>query len=152
MTSVIDEQNILLPPSPPTVMEEANSLQLIHPEILTNNVEQSEPQIQIAVPDVPRETTNIGTGKFEYIENSWEREMLVNAWQAITLTENWDFVKQPRESFMMDNDKRIWDITAKMEQLGYYGHSGCSFGLTMRAMQYIAQNGEEKYKEMREKI
>jgi hypothetical protein len=37
-----------------------------------------------------------------------------------------------------------------MEQLGYYGHSGSSFGLTMRTMQYIARNGEEKFKKNRE--
>jgi hypothetical protein len=37
-----------------------------------------------------------------------------------------------------------------MVELGYNGHSGSSFGYTMRAMQYIAQNGEEKYKGMRD--
>jgi hypothetical protein len=147
MTSVIDEQNILLPPSPPTVMEEANTIQLIHPDLIQENEMETPPQAPLPATRVQEK---IIPGKFDYITNSWEKEMLVNAWQAITLTENWYFVKQPRESFMMDNDKRIWDITAKMEQLGYYGHSGCSFGLTMRAMQYIAQNGEEKYKEMRE--
>jgi hypothetical protein len=146
MTSVIDEQNILLPPSPPTVMEEANTMQLIHPDLLQENEMETPPQ----APQPIIEQEKIIPGKFDYITNSWEREMLVNAWQAITLTENWDFVKKPRESFMMDNDKRIWDITAKMEQLGYYGHSGCSFGLTMRAMQYIARNGEEKFKKSRE--
>jgi hypothetical protein len=33
-----------------------------------------------------------------------------------------------------------------MVELGYDGHSGCSFGYTMRIMQYIAKYGEEKYK------
>ena len=66
------------------------------------------------------------------------------------MTETWNFVKQPTESFMMSNDNRIWIITAKMEELGYNGHSGCSFGWTMRQMQYIARNGEENYKKSRE--
>jgi hypothetical protein len=79
-----------------------------------------------------------------------EREMLINAWQAITMTENWNFVKQPIESFSWSNDPRINIISNKMVELGYNGHSGSSFGYTMRAMQYIAQNGEDKYKEMRD--
>jgi hypothetical protein len=35
-----------------------------------------------------------------------------------------------------------------MEELGYDGHSGASFGWTMRTMQYIANHGEKKYKEI----
>jgi hypothetical protein len=33
-----------------------------------------------------------------------------------------------------------------MEELGYGGHSGASFGCTMRNMQYLAEHGEEKFK------
>lgn len=85
-------------------------------------------------------------GKFEYVTDESTREMLVNAWQAITETELWDFVKQEIDSFMFSTDKRLNIINNKMEQLGYSGHSGSTFGFTMRAMQYIAKNGEEKYK------
>lgn len=67
------------------------------------------------------------------------------------MTENWNFVKQPIESFSWSNDPRINIISNKMVELGYNEHSGSSFGYTMRAMQYISQNGEEKYKEMRDK-
>ena len=90
----------------------------------------------------------IGDGKFEYITDIFEREMLVNAWQAITLTNNWDFVAQDINSFMWSQDSRIDDISRKMEELGYDGHSGASFGCTMRNMQYLVQNGEEKFKEL----
>jgi hypothetical protein len=48
---------------------------------------------------------------------------------------------------MFSDDQEIWRITAKMEELGYNGHSGCSFGWTMRQMQYIAKYGEEKYRD-----
>ena len=98
-------------------------------------------------PVPPTEEENIIPGRFEYIKDSWQREMLVNAWQAITITENWDFVKQDIDSFMWSNDPRINIISKKMEELGYNGHSGASYGFTMRTMQYIAQNGEKKYKE-----
>lgn len=90
----------------------------------------------------------IGDGKFEYITNIFERVMLVNAWQSITLTNNWDFMAQDIYSFMWSKDPRIDDISKKMQELGYYDHSGASFGCTLRNMQYLAQNGEEKLKQL----
>ena len=143
MTSVICEENIsLLPPSPPTVLEESNVLQLIHPDLTDQN--------NIGTQEHVRCQDNFIPGNFEYVTDNSEREILINAWQAITMTENWNFVKQPIESFSWSNDPRINIISNKMVELGYNGHSGSSFGYTMRAMQYIAQNGEEKYKEMRD--
>jgi len=92
---------------------------------------------------------NLGDGNMSYIpdKDSHSRIMLENAWHAITQTETWNFVAEPIESFMFSNDNMIWVITAKMEELGYKGHSGFSFGWTMRQMQYLAQNGVEKFKE-----
>ena len=96
-------------------------------------------------PAPPTEEDNIIPGRFEYVNDSWQRDMLINAWQAITVTENWDFVKQPIHSFMWSDDPRVKIIGNKMEELGYTGHSGASFGFTMRTMQYIATHGEKKY-------
>ena len=106
-------------------------------EISTRNIDSPFPDIennQVLVP-----------GKFEYV-NEWDKEMFVNAWQAITLTENWEFMKADIESFMWSDDPRVHIISAKMVELGYNGHSGASFGYTMRRMQYIAINGEEQFK------
>ena len=153
MTSVINENEILFPPAIPSAEETANELQLIHPDsIVQEDILQTlppAPDIPTLVPecDTPVEEENIIPGRFEYIKDSWQREMLVNAWQAINVTETWDFVKQDIESFMWSNDPRIWTITRKMEELGYRGHSGSSFGCTMRTMQYIANHGEKKFKE-----
>ncbi len=110
MTSVNENQN-LLPPSPPNVEE------------------------------------NIIPGQFEYVKDNWTRDMLINAWQAINITETWDFVKQDIDSFMFSKNPRVNIIYNKMEELGYTGHSGASFGCTMRAMQYIATHGERKFME-----
>jgi hypothetical protein len=84
-------------------------------------------------------------GEFEYVKNENIRRMLENAWQAITLTESWDFVKQEIESFSGSTDPIILKIMSKMKELGYDSHSGCSFGVIMREMQIIAQNGEKEY-------
>jgi len=121
----------IIPPSPPSDDELAGI-------IITERAEEVvRPQPTII---------NRGDGKMPYINNEHSREMLENAWQAINLTENWGFVSQPTESFQFSEDNRISIITEKMEQLGYYGHSGCSFGWTMRQMQFLATNGVEKFK------
>ena len=91
---------------------------------------------------------NLGDGKFEYIIDENEREMLTNAWKAITQTNNWNFMAKEIESFMFSNHPIIYEISRKMEELGYSGHSGCSFGCTMRNMQYLAQKGEEQFKKL----
>ena len=88
----------------------------------------------------------LGNGQFEYVQDTHSREMLVNAWQAITSTELWDFVKQDTDTFMFSSDPRINIIGNKMVELGYGGHSGSSFGWTMRNMQYLARYGEEEFK------
>lgn len=94
----------------------------------------------------PPPSVYFGNGRFEYVSDTWEREMLITAWQAITLTNLWDFVSQPIESFAFSIDKRVETIYKKIEELGYTGHSGCSFGCTMRNMQYLSINGEENFK------
>ena len=75
--------------------------------------------------------------------------MLVNAYEAITLCELWNYMKKDTYSYMFSNDVEIQLITDKMNEIGCPEHSGYSFGWTMRNMQYIAQNGLDKYRESR---
>ncbi len=86
---------------------------------------------------------------FDFIIDEHERMVLNDAYNAITLTENWDFVKQDCNSFMFSNSPKIWEITNKMK---YTGHSGASFGCVMRTMQYIAQNGMDAFVKSRQSI
>jgi len=90
----------------------------------------------------------IGDGKMEYITDKSDREMFTNGWKAITFTNNWDFLAEHTDSFAFSNDPRIHQITKKMEEFGYNGHSGASFSLTMRSMQYLLHYGEEEFKKM----
>lgn len=83
---------------------------------------------------------------FDFVKDSSERLMLTNAYNAIDLTETWDFVSSDIESFMFSDDDRIYKISSMMKELGYDAHSGMSFGYTMRSMQYIAKNGLDKFK------
>jgi hypothetical protein len=47
---------------------------------------------------------------------------------------------------MFNSDRRMNTIYDKIEELGYTGHSGCSFAFTMRSIQLIAKHGEEKFR------
>ena len=90
-------------------------------------------------------------GTFEYVKDINTRDMLINCWQAITLTETWEFIKKdPGEyGFMGSNAPEIYTIHSKMEELpNQVGHTGFSFTWTLRQMQYLANNGEESYKQL----
>jgi len=67
--------------------------------------------------------------------------MFNNMAAAITAAEAWDWMRQfSGESFMFSHDPMIERITEKMGS-GAYRHSGASFGLCMRTMEYIAKHG-----------
>ena len=114
----------VLPPSPPI-----NETFIINP----SNIE-SEQNEDIFI-----------FGQFLYVDDANDKEMLQNAWTAITQLDLWDYMKRDTDSYMMSSDKEINIITEKMAELGYDGHSGASFGWTMRQMQYIAQHGEDDF-------
>ena len=84
-------------------------------------------------------------GQFLYVIDDNDKEMLQNAWTAINQLDLWEYMKRPTDSYMMSSDAEINIITKKMEELGYNGHSGYSFGWTMRQMQHIAQHGEDDF-------
>ena len=114
----------VLPPSPPI-----NETFIINP----SNIE-SEQNEDIFI-----------FGQFLYVDDANDKEMLQNAWTAITQLDLWDYMKRDTYSYMMSSDPEINIITKKMEELGYNEHSGCSFGWTMRQMQHIAQHGEDDF-------
>ncbi len=77
--------------------------------------------------------------------NASDTAMFNNMAAAITAAEAWDWMRQFQgESFMYSRDPMIERITEKMGS-GAYHHSGASFGLCMRTMQYIAKNGWDVY-------
>lgn len=84
-------------------------------------------------------------GEFLYVGEE-VRDMLINGYKAVNELELWWYIKKPIDSFMFCNDININKIYKKMEELGYKGHSGYSFGWTMRQLEFIANYGEEEFK------
>ena len=89
---------------------------------------------------------HIEDSEFNDIKDNHMREMLVNAYKAVDATKSWEWLKGfSDESFMFSRSERIGIISRKMEELGYHGHSGASFGMTMRQMELIAKHGKAKF-------
>lgn len=72
-----------------------------------------------------------------------EREMLESAYNAVTMIEAWEFLKNydpPQDrGFMWDSNPHVIEISNKINEL-YGGHSGASLAFVMRKMQSIAIN------------
>lgn len=98
-------------------------------------------------PIPPLKEDNFILGKFEYIKNKSDQEIFYTAYVAITITKLWDFIKDRRDF----SDPEFNIIYNKIIELGYNGHSGCSFIITMREMQFISKYGEKKFKERYDK-
>jgi len=85
--------------------------------------------------------------EFHTLYHDYEATMLQDAHNAITKAGLWDWLKEfephPNEGFMFSSDINLAIITTNMN---YEGHSGASFGWTMRAMHDIARNGWESHK------
>jgi hypothetical protein len=90
--------------------------------------------------------TSVGNGHFDFI-NENERIMYTTAHSAISQLELWHFMQKDIETYMFSDAPEVNRISSKIVDLGYYGHSGSSFGSIMRDMQYIAQYGYDKFKE-----
>jgi hypothetical protein len=72
------------------------------------------------------------------------QEMLTDAYKTITKLELWDTMKEdPGDGgFMFSNHEFIRTISANLE---FGGHSGASFGWTMRIMQRLALEGWDTF-------
>ena len=72
--------------------------------------------------------------------SEWETDLLNDAYQAISVTGNWDSMKYfSGKSFAFNSEPWIVNVATAMQYRD--SHSGTSFGLTMRAMEKIAKIG-----------
>lgn len=97
--------------------------------------------MNILPPEPPKKEEELN-GTFQYLKSVGDQQMFSTAYKAITQTETWDYVKNMKDIYGSESDR----IYKKIEELGYLGHSGCSFMGTMREMQFIAKYGEKKFK------
>jgi len=104
----------------------------------------SLPSADVPSADVP--SADVPYGDFSFIQPSYMVPMLKNAFDAITTEELWDWIKteSPPENkgYMFWEHPNISRISSHMDSIG---HSGASFGSTMRTMELIAKNGWDAF-------
>ena len=81
---------------------------------------------------------------FDFIRDANSREMVADGYAAVTKAEAWDLMKEDPGlgGFMYTTNESYKVIHTHMD---YRGHSGSSYGWTMRQLQFIAQNGWDAY-------
>lgn len=86
---------------------------------------------------------------FSFIETPNDRGMLLNAYNAISHCELWNWMAtfEPPDGYGFCTAPEIHRLSAEMckEPWGK-SHSGCSFGWTMRQMQFIATHSLEAFR------
>jgi len=88
---------------------------------------------------------------FSFIHDQHTRSLVTNGYTAVSQLELWQWMKEfspeANNGFAWSNHPNIKQIAIKMESLpNPPGHSGSSFAITMRHLEYIAKNGIEQYK------
>ena len=82
------------------------------------------------------------TPNFEVLYRTNECEMLHDAYKAITECNLWDwmehYVPHKNEGFMFAHHPNLDRLS---DSIKYQGHSGSSYGWTMRTMEAIAKSG-----------
>jgi len=88
---------------------------------------------------------------FTFIRDMHTRNMIENGYQAVSQLELWSWLRnyEPEDGhgFMFSSSPNLDRITQQMESLpNSVGHSGSSFGYTMRNLHFIAKHGIDAYK------
>jgi len=104
---------------------------------------------------LPRTLTELNNLDLSFITDSWNKDMIRDAMHAIIKTEEnlkareidvwkylYNFTPPSGQGFMFCKDDILSLIQTNME----IGHSGTSYGMTMRQIEFIAKYGLDEYK------
>ena len=106
-------------------------------------VSTSSERIMLSTPQIPQNEQ-----LFDFVMDESEKKMLLKAYEAITFVEGWDFLKTydtKSFTFELNHPEKLKQIDRKIAEL-YDGHSGSSYGYTMRCMETIAKDGMDELK------
>jgi hypothetical protein len=109
--------------------------------------------INIIKPNISEKSTSLITPDFTFIKDVDSRNNILNAYNAVTKCNAWEFLKNFRpedvDGCLYCSHPKIYKIYETMETCTpkISNHSGSSFSWTMREIQKIAKIGYEKYKD-----
>jgi nucleoid-associated protein YgaU len=147
--------DVIMPPFPPSSTEEQASAVEDQASVVEDQASVVEEQASVVEEQASVEEEPFIPGNFDYIQDSWTRKYVQDAYQVISRNEWWGKFKKALEirgvsvftGFTFTDDplyKIIMNGIASTPIGG--GHSGCSMGWCMREMQQIALFGEREYK------
>ena len=94
-----------------------------------------------------------GNGEFDFIKSKSNRAFLKSAHKAISTCELWEWLRiyMPRE-----DSGFMWSVSSELDRINQElwkdplneNHSGSSYGMVMRIMEYIAKNEYDCYKQI----
>lgn len=82
---------------------------------------------------------------FDFIENNQEYLMIKTAYDAVNELDMWEYLRNHYCCFIFSSSTNL-KIYDKIEELGYYGHSITSFGMTLQYIKFIADHGFTEFK------
>jgi hypothetical protein len=82
-------------------------------------------------------------GDFSFVKDTMVKPMFEDAYKAIEVAEAWEYMKTDpgKNGYMFSQSAMLSKINSNIK----YGHSGASYGWTMRQMQRLARIGWEAY-------
>jgi len=90
-------------------------------------------------------------GDFSFMTEDHERRMVEDAFQAMEKVEgSWAYLSRPEvpekdTGFMFSRDPIVRQISEEVDKNSQIGHSGSSYGWTMRQIEFIAKHGWDDY-------
>ena len=89
---------------------------------------------------------------FDFIECEYTQKMVSTAYATISKLKRWQYLHdlfiRPGDGFMTTYSEELYQIMFHIEEDYHVFHSGCTWALTMRNMQYIAKYGFDSYRIM----
>jgi hypothetical protein len=102
--------------------------------------------MEVDIEEIVLETPENPIISFDFISDESTRTMIETAYHAVNHLELWDYLRRHQGSFMFSGNRNVDRIYRKIEELGYTGHSGASFGITLQTIKYIADHGFQAFK------
>ncbi len=91
----------------------------------------------------------ICTDNFQCVEDDQEKMYYRSAYNSIMQLELWTYFQRNNRPFMMNRSPEMELLRKRMAQDEINGyHSGSSYALVMRTMEFIAKEGYEKFRQM----
>jgi hypothetical protein len=103
-------------------------------------------EMEVDIEEILLETPENPIINFDFISDESTRTMIETAYNAVNQLELWNYMQSHQGSFMFSGNRNVDRIYNRIEELGYTGHSGASFGITLQTIKFIADHGFQVFR------